>query len=91
MSDLIIIGYPDGTMVRPGTSAILAIGRKAAPDRVLEALRQYGGTVLQTSLTPDAERQPTKTLHLDDPAVPTWKQPATSAERSGQLPSGARR
>jgi uncharacterized membrane protein len=62
-------------LVQPGTSAILVIVRKVTPDKFLEAMRPYGGTVLQTSLPHDAE-QLMKALHGDDPAAPTWQQPA---------------
>jgi uncharacterized membrane protein len=66
-------------LVQPGTSAILVIVRKATPDKFLEALQPYGGTVLQTSLPHDAEQQLMKALHGDDPAAPTWQQPVASA------------
>jgi uncharacterized membrane protein len=33
-------------LVQPGTSAIMVIVRKVIPDRFVEALRPYGGTVL---------------------------------------------
>ena len=65
--------------VQPGTSAILVVVRKATPDKFIEALRPYGGTVLQTSLTHDAEQQLMKALHGEDPAAPTWEQQAASA------------
>ena len=61
-------------LVQPGTSAILVIVRKATPDKFLEALQPYGGTVLQTSLPHDAEQQLMKALHGDNPAAPTWEQ-----------------
>ena len=63
-------------LVQPGTSAILVIVRKVTPDKFLEAMRPYGGTVLKTSLPHDAEQQLMKALHGDDPAAPTWQQPA---------------
>ena len=69
-------------MVKPGTSAIMVIVRKVTTDKVLEALRPYGGTVLQTSLPHDAEQQLMKALHGDDPAAPTWEQPASSGART---------
>jgi uncharacterized membrane protein len=47
-------------------------------DKFLEALRPYGGTVLQTSLPHDAEQQLMKTLHGDDPTAPTWEQPSSA-------------
>jgi uncharacterized membrane protein len=63
-------------LVQPGTSAIMVIVRKVTPDKFLEAIRPYGGTVLQTSLPHDAEQQLMKALHGDDPAAPTWQQSA---------------
>jgi len=69
-------------MVKPGTSAILVIVRKVTTDKVLEALQPYGGTVLQTSLPHDAEQQLMKALHGDDPARPTWEQPASAGART---------
>ena len=63
-------------LVQPGTSALLIVARKVTPDKFIEALRPYGGTVLQTSLPRDAEQQLMKALHGDDPNAPTWTQPA---------------
>lgn len=60
-------------MVQPGTSAILVILRKATPDKFLEALKPYGGTVLQTSLSRDAEEQLMRALHGDDASAVTWE------------------
>jgi uncharacterized membrane protein len=68
-------------LVQPGTSALLVIVRKATPDRFLEALRPYGGTVLQTSLTHDAEQKLMKALHGDDQAAATWA-PADSMSKA---------
>ncbi|HEY6791491.1 MAG TPA: DUF1269 domain-containing protein [Trebonia sp.] len=66
-------------MIQPGTSAILVILRKATLDKFVDALRPYGGTILQTSLPRDAEQQLMKTLHGEDPMAPTWEQQAASA------------
>ena len=46
----------------------------------VQAIRPYGGTVLQTSLPHDAEQQLMKALHGDDPAAPTWQQPGPRPE-----------
>ena len=35
-----------GALVQPGKSALMAVIRKATPDKVLEELSPYGGTVL---------------------------------------------
>jgi uncharacterized membrane protein len=67
-------------LVKPGTSAILVIVRKTTPDKFLEALKPYGGTVLRTSLTHDAEQQLMKALHGDDPSAGTWDKASTSAD-----------
>ena len=69
-------------MVQPGTSAILVIVRKVTTDRFLEAMRPFGGTVLQTSLPRDAEQQLMKALHGDDPAAPTWEQRASAGAQA---------
>jgi uncharacterized membrane protein len=66
-------------LVQPGTSAILVVVRKTTPDKFLEAIRPYGGTVLRTSLTHDAEQQLMKALHGDDLAAATWEQGSPSA------------
>ncbi|MGZ4410176.1 MAG: DUF1269 domain-containing protein, partial [Gaiellaceae bacterium] len=44
-------------LVQPGTSALLFIVRKMTPDKVLEQLAPYGGTVLRTSLDHEAEEK----------------------------------
>jgi uncharacterized membrane protein len=42
-----------GTLVQPGDSAIFALLRTADPVYVAEQFRGYGGTVLQSTLTPE--------------------------------------
>jgi uncharacterized membrane protein len=66
-------------MVQPGASALLVILRKATPDKFLEALKPYGGTVLQTSLSHDAEQELMKALHGEDRSAPTWEQPQSAS------------
>jgi uncharacterized membrane protein len=70
-------------LVKPGTSAILVVIRKTTPDKFLEALRPYGGEVLQTSLTHDAEQQLMAALHGDDRAAATWQQTPDSPPAAG--------
>jgi uncharacterized membrane protein len=60
-------------LVQPGTSAILVVVRKTTPGKFLEAPRPFGGTVLRSSLTRDAEQQLMKALHGDDEAAGTWE------------------
>ena len=66
-------------LVQPGTSAIMVILRKVTPDKFLEALRPYGGTVLQTSLARDTEQALMKALHGDDQAAATWEHAGSAA------------
>lgn len=49
-------------VVQPGNSAILAVIRRSTPDKVMEALQPFGGTVLQTSLSHEAEDNLIKAL-----------------------------
>jgi uncharacterized membrane protein len=46
-----------GRQLKPGTSALFILVRKVTPDKVLDEVRKYGGTVLQSSLTKDAEER----------------------------------
>ncbi|MEQ9325520.1 MAG: DUF1269 domain-containing protein [Polyangiaceae bacterium] len=46
-----------GEQLVPGTSALFVLVRKVTPDKVIEEIRPYGGTVLTTSLTRDAEAE----------------------------------
>jgi uncharacterized membrane protein len=41
--------------LEPGKSAALLIVAKATPDRVLDAIKGYGGTIVQSSLSADAQ------------------------------------
>jgi len=53
------IGIDDNFMkkladgLQPNTSVLFVLVRKATPDKVVEEINQYGGTVLQTSLSHD--------------------------------------
>lgn len=46
-----------GETLKPGTSALFVLVRKATPDKVLEQLKQFKGKVLKTSLTVDEEAE----------------------------------
>lgn len=43
--------------VKPGTSAVFMIVEKVTPDEVIAALSKHGGTVIQTSLSKEAEQE----------------------------------
>ena len=42
-------------MLKPGTSALFLVVEKVTPDKAVDRLKQFGGTVLKTSLSEDAE------------------------------------
>jgi uncharacterized membrane protein len=42
-------------MLKPGTSTLVVLVNKGTTDAVAEALSRHGGTVLESSLCPDAE------------------------------------
>jgi uncharacterized membrane protein len=42
-------------LLKPGTSALFLMVEKITPDKAVEALSKYGGTVLKTSLTKEGE------------------------------------
>jgi uncharacterized membrane protein len=44
-------------MLKPGTSALFLVIEKVTPDKAIEALRPYGGTVLKTSLSEETEKE----------------------------------
>ena len=50
-------------MIKPGTSALFLMIEKATPDKALDAMSKYGGTVLKTSLTKEGERELQDALH----------------------------
>ena len=50
-------------MVKPGTSALFLMVEKVTPDKAVEALSKYGGTVLKTSLSKDGEAELQEALH----------------------------
>jgi uncharacterized membrane protein len=44
-------------LLQPGTSALFLMVEKVTPDKAVEAMSKYGGTVLKTSLSKDGERE----------------------------------
>jgi uncharacterized membrane protein len=50
-------------LLKPGTSALFLMVEKVTPDKAVEALSKYGGTVLKTSLSKDAEKELQDALH----------------------------
>ena len=56
-------------LVKPGTSALFLVVEKVTPDKAVAALEQFGGTVLKSSLSKDAEAELQDALHGESPAV----------------------
>jgi len=50
-------------LVQPGTSALFLMLEKATPDKALEAMSKFGGTVLKTSLSKKDEQELQDALH----------------------------
>jgi uncharacterized membrane protein len=50
-------------MLQPGTSALFLMVDKVTPDKAVEALSKYGGTVLKTSLSKQGEQELQDALH----------------------------
>jgi len=44
-------------MLQPGTSALFLVVEKVTPDKAIDALSQFGGTVLKSSLSKKAEAE----------------------------------
>lgn len=44
-----------GSQFTPGTAALFVLVRRVTPDKVVEELSQYGGTVIRSSLTHEQE------------------------------------
>src|SRR5438552_12736018 len=50
-------------MIEPGTSALFLMVEKVTPDKAVEAMSKYGGTVIKTSLSKDGEADLQDALH----------------------------
>ncbi len=50
-------------MVKPGTSALFLMVEKVTPDKAIDAMSKFGGTVLKTSLSKDGEKELQEALH----------------------------
>jgi uncharacterized membrane protein len=54
-------------MLKPGTSALFLVIEKVTPDKAIEALRPFGGTVLKTSLSEETEKELQAELNPQQP------------------------
>jgi len=50
-------------MLQPGTSALFVMVEKVTPDKAIEAMSRFGGTVLKTSLSKEGEQELQEALH----------------------------
>jgi uncharacterized membrane protein len=50
-------------LLKPGTSALFLMVEKVTPDKAVEAMSKYGGTVLKTSLSKEGEADLQDALH----------------------------
>src|SRR5207248_9608299 len=50
-------------LLQPGTSALFRMVEKVTPDKAVEAMSKYGGTVLKTSLSKEGEADLQDALH----------------------------
>jgi uncharacterized membrane protein len=57
-----------GAKLQPGAAALIVLGSSDARDKVVERVRSYGGEVIQTSLSADAERHLREALAETVPA-----------------------
>jgi len=55
-------------MLQPGTSALFMVVEQMTTDKALDGLSKYGGTVLKTSLSKEAEKQLQDALHGEQPS-----------------------
>jgi uncharacterized membrane protein len=66
-----------GQTLEPGKAAVFFLARNATVDRVIEAMRPFNPTVIQTNLSKDSERDLIEALHQRQP-VGAESQPQTS-------------
>jgi uncharacterized membrane protein len=57
-----------GAKLQPGTAALIVLGSTDARDKVIERVKSYGGDVIQTSLSEDAEEHLRQALSQAVPA-----------------------
>jgi uncharacterized membrane protein len=53
-------------MLQPGTSALFMVVEKVTPDKAVEAMSKFGGTVLKSSLSNEAQQDLQEALHGED-------------------------
>jgi len=56
-------------MLQPGTSALFLVVERVTPDKAVEGLSRFGGTVLKSSLSKEAEAELQEALHGSEPST----------------------
>src|SRR5215203_2309578 len=56
-------------LLQPGTSALFLVVEKVTPDKAVEGLAPFGGTVLKSSLSKEAEAELQEALHGEQQAA----------------------
>jgi uncharacterized membrane protein len=64
-------------MLKPGTSALFMVVEQMTTDKALEALSQYKGTVLKSSLSKEAEKELQDALHGGESEAAAASAPAS--------------
>jgi len=57
-------------LLQPGTSALFLVVDKVTPDKAVDALSRYGGTVLKSSLSKEQEKELQQALHGSETGTP---------------------
>src|SRR5215813_9887242 len=73
--------------MKPGSSALFVLVRKATPDKVLEELKGTGGTLLRTSLSHEDEAKLQAALSAEAPARSTDAARVSAGQRPSARPS----
>jgi len=68
-------------MLQPGTSALFMVVDKVTPDKAVDAMSRYGGTVLKSSLSKHAEDELQEALH-GNADVPSARETEESGVRT---------
>lgn len=69
--------------LHPNTSAIFAVVRRSTPDKVIPEISKFGGHVLQTSLSPEAEERLCAALSGSDTTSTMQSSTAPAMQQSG--------
>ena len=64
-----------GQTLQPGRAAVFFLARNAKVDRVIEAIKPYNPTVIQTNLSKDSEREPIQALQQNHQVGAQAQQP----------------